>query len=295
MASNNFFCFRLFWVLGLVFLHHSLSSQEAMREALGKVIDSALNEISGMVASRKHTGHFWVHNDSGDEARFFLIDGHANLKATYYLENIEVHDLEDIAWLTIDNKPHLLLADMGDNRAVRKDIKLHLLEEPVFDESTKEYRVAKHQIQTFTLSYPDKARDAEALFVDPIDQCVYIISKRDFQSIVFSVKLFDKKNEEHLTLQPIQTLPFHFVTAADISADGKSILIKNLIQVFYYERKKGQTIAEAFSASYHTLNYLPEPQGEAIAFDLNKTDFYTLSERPFGLDAYLYKYKLWKK
>jgi hypothetical protein len=39
------------------------------------------------------------------------------------------------------------------------------------------------------------------------------------------------------------------------------------------------------------LNYNPEPQGEAIAFDLSGNGFYTLNERMKGKEQKLIYYK----
>src|SRR5690606_35971094 len=69
------------------------------RNACGSIDNPAINEASGLVASAAHTGYFWTHNDSGDEARIFLIDDSARHKATYYLQGIPAFDWEDIAMM----------------------------------------------------------------------------------------------------------------------------------------------------------------------------------------------------
>src|SRR4051794_31240901 len=48
----------------------------------GTVTDPAIDEASGIAASRANPGRWWVHNDSGDSARFFLIDHAAKVTAT---------------------------------------------------------------------------------------------------------------------------------------------------------------------------------------------------------------------
>ena len=54
-------------------------------QILGYVNSKKLNEVSGIVASIQNPGHFWVHNDSGDEANLYLINNIgtlANLQPT---------------------------------------------------------------------------------------------------------------------------------------------------------------------------------------------------------------------
>lgn len=277
----------------LLIAYQSLHAQSVSieRSRLGKLSASALNEVSGMVASRENPESFWVHNDSGDDARFFLIDKQANLKATYYLEGIEAIDFEDIAWLRMDQKNYLLLADIGDNLSVRTEIKLYLIKEPKAEDSDSIYHIPSEEIRTIVLNYPDKARDAEAIFVDPIDHSIYLISKRDFKSGLYQVNPFNSAIKNAYVLNKLGEFPFSFVTAADISPDGSEILLKNLLNIYSYKRNPQEPIQRILATNYTSIPYTPEPQGESLSFDLNGKDFYTVSERPFGLDTYLYLYK----
>jgi hypothetical protein len=65
--------------------------------ALGHVDDEALDELSGIAASRTNPGSWWLHNDSGDRARVFLLDHQARRVATYAVTGADAVDWEDIA------------------------------------------------------------------------------------------------------------------------------------------------------------------------------------------------------
>ncbi|GGH28038.1 hypothetical protein FAZ19_19495 [Sphingobacterium alkalisoli] len=281
--SLLFFCFSVCY---------SVLAQEINyeRKALGKITHPKLGEISGIIPSVKYPHCFWVHNDSGDDAVIYLIDTLSNLMCQFKLENIEAVDMEDIAWLTIENKPYLLLADIGNNRRDREILSFYLFEEPDFSGSQTVSTIAKSSIKEIEIRYSDKRRDAEAIFVDPLDNRVYIISKRDLRVNVFDFKI-PALTDHILTLETRLTLPYTFVTAADISRDGRYILIKTLTHVYQWSRNSGVSILETLRTSPQVIPYQAEPQGEAISFDVNNCDFYTISERPFGLDSYLYKYK----
>ena len=82
-----------------------------------KLKNPDLGEVSGMVASRSNPGFFWVHNDSGDEPRIFLIDKELNIKMTCSLEGATNRDWEDIAIGpgSVDGKNYLYIGDIGDN------------------------------------------------------------------------------------------------------------------------------------------------------------------------------------
>lgn len=263
----------------------------AQGQRVGKVSDAILSEISGIIPYTFDQGYFWVHNDSGDKAQMYLINSQAKLKTTVQLEGVNLIDCEDIARVECDGIPYLLLADIGNNSRNREVLSLYLFPEPKVDTNRLNVRIAKEQIKKIDVRYSDKRRDAEALFIDPVDQEVYIVSKRDFRSTLFSFSL----NKIASLKQPIQLfpkllLPFTFATGADISPNGNFVIIKNLTNIFIWERQANESVLDMLTRSYDKVPYLAEPQGEAVCFDLNYRHFYTISESPLGLKSYLVKY-----
>lgn len=268
------------------------SIEGEVRQKMGKVTSPVLGEISGIVPSVKYHGCFWVHNDSGDDANIYLIDSTAALLHTVKLEGVEAIDFEEIAWFyDRQGKYKLIVGDIGDNRAVRENIAFHVLEEPIIDKSKSISVLPKDKIVTYCAVYPDGARDAEAFFVDPLTGELVLITKRDFQVHVYTSNLLAKKYADRHILSKKTQLPIQFVTAADISRDGRYILVKNLLQVHLWTRYGDETLVEVFNKPSRLLPYRPEPQGEAIAFGEYRDTFYTISERPLFLDSYLYRYK----
>lgn len=260
-------------------------------QKLGKLTSAALTEVSGMIPSQRQAGNFWVHNDSGDQSAIYLINQQAQLTATALLEGVQLRDAEDIAKLSIAGTPYLLLADMGNNLRNRDTLSLYLFEEPLISANRSDYRIPSEKIREIKFRYSDKKRDAEALFVDPVDNAVYIISKRDFKSTIFKLSAADIDKDIVHQLSPQLELPFTFATAADSSPSGSHILVKNLSHVYLWERKEGESVINSMKRPYKSIPYAVEPQGEAICFDRDGPYFYTISERPLGLDSYLYKYE----
>lgn len=261
-------------------------------ESGGKVADPAISEASGLIASVSNPGLFWTHNDSGDEARIFLLDDAARLRAMYYLEGTTAHDWEDIGRITKNGETYLLVGDIGDNLARRPFVTIHAFREPAVRESARAYTdtIGRAAISSYVMKYEDGPRDAEALFYDSADANLYVISKRDLRSGIYSTHLPDQPGDT-LLLRKRGDLPFTFITAADMSPDGSEILIKNLLEIFYWKRLRGETTLQMLARPAQKLPYKPEPQGEAIAFPIDGSGFYTLSERALGLPAYLYFYK----
>lgn len=262
------------------------------RVELGRLKDDRLQEVSGLVASRRNPGFFWCHNDSGDSSRIFLIDTSANVQATYYFENKKFIDVEDIAWARYNGEDYLLIADIGDNLKKRPYVTIYLIKEPLYDEHISDIvQIGENDIRSIHIHYAERPMDAEALFVDPVDNGVYIITKRDFRSRVYGVDIWSDTTLDKYKLATYIELPTTFVTAADISDSGNQILIKNLLNIYFWERRPGETVYDVLRRPYLGIPYKVEPQGEALAFDLDGLSFYTLSERALGMPVYLYHYK----
>ena len=275
---------------------HGLSAQEVrhgQRVSKGKVSDPALDEISGIISSINNPGMFWVHNDSGDDAKVYLIDSAANLICTYQLEGVEAVDIEDIAWVELNGQSFVVLADIGDNLAKRTNLSLYIFPEPVIKAGVKADSISRSFISIKHLNYPGKARDAEAIFIDPLDKQFYLISKRELRSSLYSAEIF-KEDKPNYILKPRLSFPFTFITAADISPKRDAVVMKNLTSIFYWPLDSKASLVEALKHQPLPIPYEPEPQGEAITFDRKSDGIFTISERPFGLDSYLYYYHISK-
>lgn len=264
------------------------STRFALGEAAGTPSDSRLVEASGLVASARFPGALWSHNDSGSEPLLFLIDSTGRSLATYRLP-VDLRDWEDIALREGSGYPFLLVAEIGDNRAVHEEIQIHMFPEPGILSSQNITPLEK--VQTLRLRYPDGARDAETLLADPKTGEVFIITKREEKARLYRVpdEAFVQKEEVH-TLEFVQELAETGFVGGDISPDGSQILLKRYPDVLYWERKEGESIPEALAREGERLPYVQEPQGESIAFRRDGQAYYTLSEED-GDDAPLLLYR----
>src|SRR5688572_4568578 len=93
---------------------------------LGTIRAEAVRECSGIVASRKHPGVFWVHNDGGHPATLYAITRRGELIREFPVAATNT-DWEDIA---TDNDGRLYIADTGNNQRRRREVAVHRLDEP---------------------------------------------------------------------------------------------------------------------------------------------------------------------
>ncbi len=257
----------------------------------GVVTDPLLAEASGIVASAANPGYYWVINDSGNAPVVYLIDSLGKVTRQFFLKNTANIDWEDIAVVKSDNGNHkLIIADIGDNFSVRSYIQLFVLDEPTVaiknDSFLDNYQIYKYVFE-------DGARDAETILTDPVSNEIYLVSKRESQVGVYAVPSLHRQSSPD-TLRLLGRLPFNNITAGSISPNGQDIVLKNYNAIFYWFRQGDNTIAETLQMPHEQINYIVEPQGEAITWTREGTGFYTLSELSYSDKQPLYFYRLKK-
>jgi hypothetical protein len=249
-------------------------------KVMAQLNDERIDEASGLAESVRYPGHFWIHNDSGDEARLFLVNSQGKTVLTLSLQGVTHRDWEDVATGPGDQtgESYIYVGEIGDNKAQYTYKTIYRLKEPKLDNLNEGQSLLSGAVETITFSYKDGSRDAETVMVDPITNGIYIVSKREEQ-----VQMYLLEHPQSLTdtvvLPVIQTLPFTWITAGDISADGSEVLLKTLTEVYYWKRINSEPIHETLSRQPVILPYFKEPQGEAIAWLKDGSGYITVSEK----------------
>ncbi len=251
---------------------------------LAEVTDPRLEEVSGMVVSRENPDHLWVHNDSGDEPKLYLIDLEAQIKMTVTLEGIEAIDWEDMTYHTHNGSHQLIIGDIGDNKARRDRISLHILDEPIFQGEDMQ-SIPNSEITTVNLRYKEGARDAESLAYDPVSNQVIIVTKREESVMIYQFRL---EGQDEQLISARGTIDWKDFTATDINIKGQ-VLIKNYNTIFYWTAHFNSVAETILQEVPVRIPYIIEPQGEAIAWD-SLGGFYTLSEHNTNEKQLLYYY-----
>ena len=255
-----------------------LCGADAQHSVAGYVSDSALDEISGLTASRRNSNRYWVHNDSGDGPHLYAINASGSLRQTVSLSGISPRDWEDIATGPgpIGGEPYLYVADFGDNHRVRSTITIYRLLEPTAGSGTS----STGSFDVLTLTYPDGPHNAEALLVDPWDGSLLIVTKESGATAqLYSTGSFGSGSHSRTLQHRGQTTISEIATGGDVSADGRSIVVRGYGGVHGWTRSAGETLWGALQGSRCSLASVGEPQGEAIAFTVDGSGYLTVSER----------------
>ncbi|MBN2281655.1 MAG: hypothetical protein JXQ65_13820 [Candidatus Marinimicrobia bacterium] len=258
---------------------------EKGRHNLGYLEENDIDEASGIVASRKNPGLLWTHNDSGSEPRIFGIDYHGKSVVELWLDNCDLIDCEDIALMQLDGRDFILLADIGDNDAKRPEVFIYLIPEMDIDLSLQNQSLALTNIRKITLNYCDGQRDAESLTTLPNNE-IMIISKREESNRIYTAKI--SLNSDRVTLNYKMDIPIKNTVGADLLDQGEMLIFKNYEKVYGMVFDYETNLPNVYTLK--SMHYEPEPQGEALCWDLEEKGYFTLSEERFGNEAFLYYY-----
>lgn len=230
-------------------------------EAAGKLahFSSPVRESSGVVASRKHADVFWTHGDSGCGPKLYAFrrDGTVLGVCVVAAQN---RDWEDIA---IDDEGHLYIADTGNNGRGNRTVVVYRVDEPdptgwETEPPTEEVEVSER----WELSYPGKPFDCESLFV--FGDFGYVISKMLDGTPATIYRFSLKPQKETAELEEVGKLDTVMpVTGADISADGKRLVIVTPTGIAVYDLADG--VASA-GASDPARFWFVQPAMEACCF-----------------------------
>jgi len=209
-----------------------------------------------------------------------------------HIQPVKHVDWEDIAVITEDSVSSLVLADIGDNRARRRNVQLYKLTEPEYTDSSS----ISVNVDKMVLHYTEGPRDAEALAFDPNSGELVILTKRDVISLIYSFSFEPtfKRITSVGTLDLRKHLPddghTNKITGMDINQRGE-ILIKNYSHVVLFLNESSLAARNSIQEKIPVeTNYIVEPQGESICWGLDQASYFTFSENRYGKPEGLYKY-----
>ncbi len=289
-----------------------------MSGQIGKNI--GIPEVSGIACSRVTPGYIWMHSDETDaDTNPFIVatdETGSVLGAKVSFDHVYRWDWEDMCGGVYNGKNYLFIGGFGDNNHTDGNYCIIYFEEPAIDPANPDVSVQAHRIK---FEYPDHQKhNCESMMYDNIEQMLYIVTKvYDDVNQVFSLPFRLDYGDTQQTMTYVCDLGvtsdigegeykeaihrykgFHLATAADISPDGKYILIKNhnnyvavYSWILYWERVGNESIAETLRNRQPQVIdcYEYEWQGEAIAWKDNCT-FYTTSDSDIASEPPIYKY-----
>ena len=240
------------------------------------VQDPQILEASGLAICRTMENAVWMHNDSGDTPRLFLVGLDGATIGIVNVKGVTANDWEDVCSFEINGQSWLLVGDIGDNahqRSVKSPAcQLLLLKEPtlkVSESGTKVTEVSIDVTRTVEFQFPDGPHDCESLAVDTINNTILLVTKSaPNKCAMYSLPLTLTGGKETLKAEHVTPISATFATAMDLSTDGRRLAIVNMWGGVMLTRKDAQkdSWADASMNGLTTLSLPKRKQGESVCF-----------------------------
>jgi PKD repeat protein len=146
-------------------------SEAATSYTFDRTLPSPIVESSGLAYSTRTAGLLWTHEDGGRPNRVYAVNPNGSLKSTVTLTGAKNVDWEDIE---AGPSNTIWVSDTGDNNLTRTSVQVYKFTEPTATALQSSMSVTATK---YTLTFPDGAKNVEALLVDPTTGRLYLVSK----------------------------------------------------------------------------------------------------------------------
>ncbi len=269
----------------------------------GQLEDRRIKEASGIAASTRRDDVLWIINDGGAKPIIHATTLTGKIHGQLRIDKVKNRDWEDLATVMIDEKPFLVVAEIGDNEERHKTSRLYVIEEPAIElEDDRKLRERADKVIEF--EYADGPRDAESLAIDGDEKLAYILTKRDLPPRLYSVPL-QAEPGERVTARfhgPVLSLPpprrsdieiagitkdwYWQPTAMDFSRDGRHAVVLTYEAIYLYRRHDGQSWYQALSSEPLGLPINRIRAAEAVAFSADGRTLFLTVEAARGAPLY---------
>ena len=260
----------------------------------GTLEDPALVEASGLARSQHDPDLLWIINDGGAKPRIHATDRSGASRGVIKVAEARTVDWDDLASFRWHGNPYLLIADIGDNESKRDMLSLYVIEEPDLNSTSAPKLKPKWRID---FTYPDGARDAEAIAVDAVNERVFILTKRDIPAVLYELPLAPRGDDiltatrvgaigslpvprrQDVEYAPVSKDWYWQPTAMDIAADNLAALILTYRAVYVYERNVDDSWFAALSRRPLVIPLGGYREAEAAVFSADGESIFVTVEQ----------------
>lgn len=240
-------------------------------------IDHKLKEVSA-VETIEGSSLFWTIEDAGNASKIYGLDKEGHIIKSIKIEGVKNNDWED---LTHDSKGNIYIGDFGNNSKKRK--KFSILKVSSVNTASN---TTTASVIDFTLPKKMKSKDFEAFFL--LNDRFYIFSKENKKSIVISVPNKIGNHEAKLVSKFKLKGGRNKVTSADISNDGKTVVLLNHNKIWRLTDFEGDHF---FTGKIEALKFGHKSQKEGVCFKNNGL-LYITDERRKSKGGNIYSFNL---
>ena len=265
---------------------------------LGRLENRGISEASGIAASRLHPGVLWIVNDGGDVPVLYAVGMRGAHIGRVRIRNARNVDWEDLAAFRVGNDAILLIADVGDNHARRKQCDLYFVHEPNIVDLPDRFELSVNWHRHVRFVYEDGPRNCEAVAVDPQGNQILLLTKQSSGPVLYTLPLNAEKEPPLMVARRVGVVDgmaasakdplaggLRFKrwrsqpTAMDISPTGSEIVVLTYENGYLYRRPGHLDWPQVFQQPPEIIGLPSLRQAEAICFSANGRSLIITSEQ----------------
>jgi len=236
-----------------------------------------LKEISA-VEQTTNSSLLWVIEDAGNKNEVYGLNEQGAQEVAIEITGAKNKDWEE---LTSDNEGNLYIGDIGNNNHKREVFTIYKIKNPAKNTTTLTAEEIKFRMPTGV-----KSKDFEAFFL--YEQQFYLFSKENGKAVLLSVPnsvgTHTARLITHFKLAGNNTK----ITSADISDDGKTVVLLNHDNLWKLDQFTGDNF---FTGQITALPFMHSSQKEGICFK-SDSSVYITDEKNKSSGGNLYRFNL---
>ncbi len=239
-------------------------------------LPQSFKEVSAVEVS-PNSYLIWLIEDAGNKNNLYAID-----KTGKIIKDLDIRNASNIDWedLTSDSLGNIYIGDFGNNSKKRKLFTIYKIPKP--DELTS-HTIA--EVINYELPSEIKSKDFEAFFI--FQNQFYIFSKEN-KGVLISVPAKEGTHTAKLITEFNLKGKNNKITSADISTDGKTIVLLNHDKLWQLSNFKDD---QFFEGNIKSLAFKHNSQKEGICFR-NNNSLYITDEHNKIIGGNLYLFNL---
>ncbi|WP_047550672.1 hypothetical protein [Psychroserpens sp. Hel_I_66] len=215
-------------------------------------LPSSLKEASA-IEKTKNSDLLWTIEDAGNKNNLYALNSKIEIVKNLEIENAQNNDWED---LTSDNFGNIYIGDFGNNSKKRENFTIYKITNP-----EKATDLTTAEVISFTLPKKMESEDFESFFL--YNDYFYIFSKSDKDCKLFKVPNRKGDHEANYIAEVKLDGKHTKVTSADISDDGKTVVLLNHERLWKITDFKSDNF---FDGKVKSLAFEHDSQKEGVVF-----------------------------
>ncbi|MGE5943361.1 MAG: hypothetical protein ACM31G_03375 [Flavobacteriales bacterium] len=233
-------------------------------------ISNGLTEVSA-VETIPNSNLLWVIEDSGNQNNLYGLNTQGDIIKDIDISNAENEDWED---LTSDSSGNIYIGDFGNNNEKRKDFTIYKVLNPDKSPSSTQANIIN-----FELPKGVDSKNFESFFL--FNNYFYLFSKGRKKSVLIKVPNQIGSHTAELVTEFTLDGKDTKVTSADISDDGKTIVLLNQDKLWKLTNFESD---QFFNGTIEALPFDHNSQKEGICFR-NHNSVYITDEKNGMMDG----------